>query len=105
MTYDEAEAVLLTSKNPRMKVQHAEGIINPIVLADALGIRPQMVYNYIKKGKIQTLDLNAERPGVTENSTQHIVVEWSVAVRWVQMFMGKRAARQEKIEAQLRGEL
>ena len=103
LSYEAAEQVLLSSKNPRMKEQYALGIINPIVLADAVGIRPQMVYNYIRQGKIKTQDV--EDTGVSTNSTQHIVIDWSTAVIWVQKFVGRKVEKQERIEAQLRGEV
>lgn len=103
MTREEAEQVLLSSKNPRMKEQYALGVISPIVLANAVGIRPQMVYNYIRQGKIRTLE-DSPHEGVTTNSTQHIVIDWEVAVLWVQKFVGRKVDKQERIEAQLRGE-
>jgi hypothetical protein len=98
VTYEQAEQVLLSSKNPRMRAQYEQGIVNPIVLADAVGCRPQMIYNYIKQGKILAKDQ------IGENNTQKIVIDWVFAVGWVQRYLNKKAEQQARIEAELRGE-
>lgn len=105
VTYEEAEELLLSYRNPRLKAQYAEGIINPIVLAGAVGVKPQMIYNYIRNGKIKTIDLDAPQPGVSTNNTQHIVIAWGVAVLWTQKYLQKKADHQERVERELRGEV
>jgi hypothetical protein len=107
VTYEMAEKILLESKNPRMRAQYEQGIVNPIVLAQAVGCRPQMIYNYIKQGKIRTInqtDPAGDAAGIAENSTQKIVLEWEYAVGWVQRYLNKKAEKQAAIEAELRGD-
>jgi len=96
MTYEEAEEFLLTQAGriPRLKDQYATGVVNPIVLATALGTRPQMIYQYIGKGKIVA----------QMSETQKIVIDWQEAVKFTQTYIGRKQARQDKIEKELRGE-
>ena len=104
VTYEQAEQVLLSSRNPRMRPQYEQGIINPIVLAQAIGCRPQMIYNYIKQGKIKTVVHGEENISIMENSTQKIVLEWAYAVEWVQKYLNRKTEAQARVEAELRGD-
>lgn len=103
MNYADAEEYLLhraelpettPDTKRRFTEQHASGVINPIILSRLLSIRAQMVYNYIRKGRIPTI----------LDDTQHMVIKWPDAVEFTAVFVGRKAAQQAKIEAQLRGE-
>jgi hypothetical protein len=96
VTFEEAEKVLLErgSKIERFPAQHAEGIVNPIVLAKLLKIRPQMVYNYIKQGKLPE----------QANSSQRMVIPWVTAVEFARGYLDRKAIKAAKVAAELRGE-
>jgi hypothetical protein len=80
----------------RLQSSAEHGVVAPIVFARALGVRPQMIYNYIKKGKL------ASCAGL--NSTDKIVLELDGALEWASHYVGKKNAKRALIEAQLRGE-
>lgn len=79
----------------RLKLQAANGVVNPIVLAKFLGIAPQQVYNRIKANKIGV---------VNRNTTQKIVIPIDEAVAFAAEYLDKQARKQAKIDAELRGE-
>jgi hypothetical protein len=96
----EAERRLLSRPIARLLEQKEQGIVNPIVLAEAIGVRPQMIYSYIRQGKIKSSD----KGGVRTNNTQKIVIDWDEAVAFAQRYLDKKARQQARIERELRGE-
>lgn len=97
VSYEEAEKVLLERgrHNQVFQAQHAEGHISPIQLARLLGIRNQMVYNYIRKGKI---DATYQGPAIK------MVIVWHDAVTFAQGYLDRAAVKKSKIDIQLKGE-
>jgi hypothetical protein len=82
------DEVASEQRNTRFQMQASEGIVNPMVLADVLEVRPQMIYGYIRKGKI---------PTVSYNNTQKKVIPLTAARDFARLYLqGKvdRAARQ-----------
>jgi hypothetical protein len=92
ITKEEVEAQLMSSGLERLFAQQSEGIVNPIVLAKALGVKPQMIYNYIKNGKITA---------VKQNNTQKLVISWSEAIDFAQRYLNRKLRRQQAVEAEL----
>jgi hypothetical protein len=58
--------------------------VKPIPFASQLGIRPQMVYNYLRKGKLQ---------GVTEPATGKILVDADSARAFATSYLTKKLAK------------
>lgn len=92
ITKEEVEQTLLESGLERLFAQKSEGIVNPIVLAKCLGIRPQMVYNYIRAGRINA---------VKHNNTQKLVISWDDAIEFAQRYLNRKLVKQLKVEAEL----
>lgn len=82
----------------RFAEQSAEGIVNPIVLAALVGVRPQMIYNYIRKGKFTQPELDSE---TGSNSTQKIVLDLREANTWATAYLEKKQAKADKVAAEL----
>jgi len=95
ITADETEAYLVSSGLERLFAQRSEGIVNPIVLAKCLGIRPQMVYNYIKAGRISA---------TKHNNTQKLVIDWNEAVEFAQRHLNRKLRKQAERDAVLNEE-
>jgi len=72
------------TNSSRIALQFSQGIINPMVLAAFLGIRPQQVYQAIRDGKLTA---------VKQNNTQKLVIERSEAVRWAAVYLDRKAQR------------
>lgn len=97
---------LAESANERVQKRYTEqkenGVVNPIVLAELVGVRPQMIYNYIRKGKF-TESENA----FGENSTQKKVIYLDEANTWVAGYLDRKVTREqkqaEKVDAELAG--
>lgn len=87
----------------RFAEQSAQGVVNPIVLANLLGVRPQMIYNYIRKGKF-----SQEENAFGENNTQKIVIQLDEANAFALAYTDRKVAREaahaEKVAAELAGE-
>lgn len=83
----------------RFAEQAANGVVNPIVLADLLDVRPQMIYNYIAKGKF-----SQEEGAVGSNNTQKKFILLDEANTWAASYLAKRQAKEDKIEAELTAE-
>jgi len=81
--------------NDRFELQAENKVVNPIVLADLLDVRPQMIYNYIRKGKITTTERT--------NSTQKITIPLEVAQAFAQAYLLKKGLKAAKIQAELAG--
>jgi hypothetical protein len=79
-------------KNPRFAAQAAEEVVNPIVLAELLGCRPQMIYNYIGKGKIKA---------VAHNNTQKKVIPLDEAQRFANEYLTRKAMKAIKVKDEL----
>jgi hypothetical protein len=86
----------------RYAEQAANGVVNPIVLANLLGVRPQMIYNYIRKGKF-----SESEQAFGENNTQKKVIFLDEANTFAQGYIDRKVAREakeaEKVEAELAG--
>ena len=95
----QAEEYLLEHGTDRFHGMWDSGKVNPIELAKALDIRAQMVYNYIKGGKIE---------GVGQNDTQKVTITNDGALAFAQKYLNRKAVKeakeQEKIARELRGE-
>jgi hypothetical protein len=61
VTEQDAEKVLVESGLDRLMKQREQGVVNPIMLAQAIGVRPQMIYNYIRSGRIVRNDPTVPR--------------------------------------------
>jgi len=96
VTFEEAEKTLLErgERIMRFRAQYDEGIVNPVVLAALLKVRPQMIYNYIKQGKLPE----------QYNETQKMVIPWATAVEFARAYLNRKATKAAKIAAELQGE-
>jgi hypothetical protein len=96
VTVDDADTKLHDSLRgsdlERLVQQKEQGVVNPIILARALGVRPQMIYNYIREGKIAS---------VADNNTQKKVIPYSVALAFAQGYLDRKAQQSLKILRQL----
>jgi hypothetical protein len=94
VTTEDAERQLLGSGLERLLKQQEQGVVNPIMLAQAIGVRPQMIYNYIRQGRIASVMGN----------TQKKTIAWSVAVDFAQKYLNRKAVKQAKVERELQGQ-
>jgi hypothetical protein len=78
-------------KHARFAAQATEEVVNPMVLADVLEVRPQMIYNYIRKGKIAS---------VTSNNTQKKVIPLSAARVFARQYLQRKVDQQTKQQVQ-----
>lgn len=81
-------------KQERFNKQAEDNVVNPIVLAELLGCRPQMIYNYIRKGKIAS---------VKDNNTQKMTIEIHEAQRFANEYLTRKALKQIRIQEELAG--
>jgi hypothetical protein len=95
VTTEDAERQLLGSGLERLLKQQEQGVVNPIMLAQAIGVKPQMIYNYIRAGRIAS---------VTDNNTQKKTIAWSVAVAFAQQYLNRKAVKAAKVERELAGD-
>jgi hypothetical protein len=95
VTEQDAEKVLVESGLDRLMKQREQGVVNPIMLAQAIGVRPQMIYNYIRSGRIAS---------VVDNNTQKKTIAWSVAVAFAQQYLNRKAVKAAKVERELAGQ-
>ena len=86
---------LLKQGTERFANQVSVGVVNPIELAKAMEVRPQMLYNYIRGGRLIAR---------TTEDTQKIVIDVDVAVGFAQKYFNRQIERQAQIERELRGE-
>jgi hypothetical protein len=90
---EEAFKRLLAAKGTdRLKMQRELGVVNPIEFAKLLGVRPQMIYNYIRSGKIKA---------AKHNNTQKLYIEADEADRFAREYLGRKQARAQQIEREL----
>jgi len=85
----------------RYNEQKANEVVNPIVLAALLEVRPQMIYNYIRKGRFT--DLSEDGHGADFNNTQKRVIRFDEANTFAQQYVGRQEVKAAKIEAELAG--
>jgi hypothetical protein len=92
----QAETWLLDRGSARLHAQYAEGVVNPIELAKALDVTPQMIYQYLR----------GETPRIPSrlNDSQKKVIDWDDAVAFVQKRLQKESDRQQRIDDELAGE-
>jgi hypothetical protein len=95
VTTEDAERQLLGSGLDRLLKQQEQGVVNPIMLAQAIGVKPQMIYNYIRAGRIAS---------VVDNNTQKKTIAWSVAVDFAQQYLNRKAVKAAKVERELAGQ-
>lgn len=69
------------------------GIVTPIGLAKAVGVTPQVIYNYLRSGRIE---------GRT-NDTGKKVIPRPALYDYIEKRLAKEQARQEQLERELRG--
>lgn len=92
-TLDELVHTNLDEKSKdRFVKQSEQQVVNPMVLAKLAGCRPQMIYNYIRAGKI---------PTVTENNTQKKVIPFADAQAWLTAYLTKKGEKALRIEREL----
>ena len=83
----------------RYHAQAKEGLINPIVLAQLLEVRPQQIYGLIRKGKFTQEDAF----GI--NSTQKITIQITEAEKYAAGYLGRKVARAEEEQLRIKAEL
>jgi hypothetical protein len=84
---------LLASRGTdRLKMQRELGVVNPIEFAKLLRVRPQMIYNYIRSGKIKA---------AKHNNTQKLYIEAAEADRFAREYLGRKAARAAEVQKEL----
>lgn len=74
---------------------HDHSLVTPVELAKARRISPQVIYNYIRSGRI----------GVEYNSSGKKVILTDELFRYLQKFLDKEQAKQDRLERELRGEV
>jgi hypothetical protein len=93
LTDDDVLNKLKQRGTDRFLEQVENGFVNPIEFARALDVKPQMIYNYITKGKITTI----------MSSTQKKQIVLQDAVEFAKQYMQRAIDKQERIEAELAG--
>jgi hypothetical protein len=93
ITEADAMAFLESNGSDRLKAMKVDSIVAPIELARALGVKPQMIFQYIRSGKIEHR--------LSETKTK--LIPWDVAVAFVQARLQKEADKQAQIDDQLEG--
>jgi len=91
---DAALQYLLSYGTERLVSQISNEVVNPIELAKALNIRPQMVYNHIRSGRIPS----------HHNDSQKLVIDLRDALEYSAKYLNRKAVKQAKIDAELAGE-
>jgi hypothetical protein len=68
----------------RIQVQFEQGVINPIELAKFMSVRPQMVYQDIRSGRLTA---------AKHNNTQKWVIDRSIAIDYAAAYLDRKAQR------------
>lgn len=86
----------LTKNLPHTQQELLEryGIVTPIGLARAVGVTPQVIYNYIRNDRI----------GARTNESGKKVIPRDALYEYIQKRLDKEQAKQDKLERELRGE-
>jgi hypothetical protein len=95
VSLEDAEAFLRENGNERLVGQLATGVVTPIAFAQALGVRPQQVYNYIRNDRLAARKTK---------DTQKLVISKKDAVAETARILTARARRAAKVESELEGE-
>lgn len=69
-------------------------VVTPLEIAKARDIKPQVIYNYLRQGRI----------GYELNSSNKRVVTKAELFKYLENYLSKEQARQERLERELRGE-
>lgn len=73
----------------RLRIQLDQwNCVSPYVLAQFLEVRPQLIYGYIKEGRIAS---------VRDNNTQKLWIEEEEALRFAHKYLTNRAKRQRRL--------
>jgi len=73
----------------RLRIQlETWSCVSPYVLAQFLEVRPQLIYGYIKEGRIAS---------VRDNNTQKLWIEEGEALRFAHKYLENRAKRQRRL--------
>jgi hypothetical protein len=78
----------------RLAEQLEEGVVTPIELAKAIDVFPQMIYNYIRNGRLAAH---------TTTDTQKIVIQLGDAKEFVRARLEKDARKAAQVQAELEG--
>jgi hypothetical protein len=68
----------------RMQEQLEHGVINPILLARYISVRPQMIYQAIRDGKLTAVDFN---------NTQKKFIRIEEAIRYASRYLNRKQQR------------
>jgi hypothetical protein len=68
----------------RMQEQLEHGVINPILLARYIGVRPQMIYQAIRDGKLTAVDFN---------NTQKKFIRLAEAISYASRYLNRKQQR------------
>lgn len=79
---------------PQQELLERYGIVTPIGLADAVGVKAQVIYNYIRQGRI---DFKLSETGKK-------VIPRAALYKYLKNRLDKEHAKQEQLERELRGE-
>jgi hypothetical protein len=96
MDLKQARTYLEEKGSDRLRQQLTTGFVTPIPFAEALGVRPQMIYGYIRDGRIAST--------VTAD-TQKRVLTVEAAVEFTAKYFTDKAEREEKRKAKIEAEL
>jgi hypothetical protein len=89
---EDALELLREKGSPRLQEQLEHGVVTPIELANAVGKRPQMIYNYIRAGRIA-----AHR----NDETQKLVINLEDAQGFVRQVLNKDKGKAAQVNQQL----
>jgi hypothetical protein len=87
--------VVMATATKQVKVVSKEEVAKPIALAEAAGVRPQMIYNYIRSGRLESFKGQIEG----EDRVQ-LLIPQEVAEKWLTTYLERKAARRAAAEAE-----
>lgn len=79
---------------PQQELLERYGIVTPIGLANAVGVKAQVIYNYIRQGRIEH----------KQSETGKKVIPRAALYKYLKNRLDKEHAKQEQLERELRGE-
>jgi Mn-dependent DtxR family transcriptional regulator len=68
----------------RLRIQVDDGVVSPIILARYLNVKPQMIYQAIRDGKLTAVDYN---------NTQKKFVRLTTALEWAAKYLTRKQLR------------
>jgi hypothetical protein len=102
----------MTSKSATTHVEFDENLhIKPIKFAEELGIRPQMVYNYIANDRfpegtvVEVTHVEKDEEGEVTKTRSQNVLDRAKATEWAEEYTARKEARAAKAQQQLEDEL